>query len=287
MTPIRARFIEQMQLRGFSPQTIANYVSAVAQLALYYRRSPLELDYESVRQFLLHLIREKKIAPRTFNLRLAAIKSFYQLVGGKNHPLADFRKMRVPKSMPVILDRSEAVRLIDTLKNLKHKAAVAMLYSSGLRIGECTALKISDIDSQRMLVRVEQGKGKKDRYTILSKKALKILRAYYLKYRPKHWLFEGRDGHICKRLLAKCITRAVRRAGIRKNVTPHTFRHSFATHLLEAGVQLQVIQQLLGHTHIQTTYLYTHVTQVMTNCMVSPLDILLSKKSKAKEAAHE
>jgi site-specific recombinase XerD len=179
-----------------------------------------------------------------------------------------------------VLDIHEVQRLIEGIRNLRHKAVVTLLYSSGLRLSECIALKPHHIESGRMKVRVEQGKGKKDRYTILSHQALALLREYYKVYRPKKWLFEGWYGHMTRRTLGKIVSDAARNASINKRVSPHTLRHCFATHLLEQGVALQVIQQLLGHSSIKTTTIYTHVSSVLLDKVVSPFDVEYPKSAK-------
>jgi integrase/recombinase XerD len=281
MTSLRAEFIGRLQLKGFTQRTIDNYVAAVAALAIFYKRSPLTLSQDNIRTFYLHEINDKKMAARTVNLHMAALKTFYNLMAPGSTVMVGITRLKCPRQLPVILSTAEVRRIIDCIYNLKHKAAVALMYSGGLRLSECAMLKPSHIESKRMKIRIEQGKGKKDRYTILSRQTLEILRKYFKRYHPKQWLFEGRYGHINKRLLNKIIYNAVKKAGINKRVTPHTLRHCFATHLLEQGVSLQVIQQLLGHSNIQTTTIYTHVSSVMIDKVVSPLDVGI------KEAGHE
>jgi site-specific recombinase XerD len=273
MTSLRADFIGRLQLKGFSQKTITNYVASVAVLSAFHNRSPLALFQDDIRKFYLHEINNKKLAPRTVNLHMAALKTFFNLMAPDSKVMDGVTRLKCPKDLPVILEVQEVRRLIDCIYNLKHKAAVALMYSGGLRLNECATLKPYHIESQRMKIRVEQGKGKKDRYTILSYQALEILRRYYKRYHPKQWLFEGRHGHICAHLLNKIIHNAAKKAGIKKTVTPHTLRHCFATHLLEQGVSLQVIQQLLGHSSIQTTTIYTHVSSIMIDKIVSPLDV--------------
>ena len=281
MTSLRAEFIGRLQLKGFTQRTIINYVAAVAALSIFHNRSPLSLSQADIRRFYLHEINDKKMAARSVNLHMAALKTFYNLMAPGSMVMEGITRLKCPRQLPGILSITEVRRLIEGIHNLKHKAAVAIMYSGGLRLNECATLKPHHIESERMKIRIEQGKGKKDRYTILSHQTLEILRQYYKKYHPKQWLFEGRYGHINKRLLNKIIYNAARSAGINKRVTPHTMRHCFATHLLEQGVSLQLIQQLLGHSNIQTTTIYTHVSSVMIDKVVSPLDVGI------KEGDHE
>jgi integrase/recombinase XerD len=281
MTSLRADFIGRLQLKGFSPRTITNYVAAVAALSAFHKRPPLTLTTTDIRTYLLHLLNVKKLAPRTINLQTGALKTFYKLMKPGNTVMNGITSIKCPQHLPVILDTREVRQIIDGIHNIKHKAVVALMYSSGLRLNECATLKPHHIESERMKVRVEQGKGKKDRYTILSHQALEILRKYYKRYHPKKWLFEGRQGHLSQRSLGIIIGKAIRKAGINKRITPHTLRHCFATHLLEQGVSLQVIQQLLGHSSIKTTTIYTHVSSVMLDKVISPLD------AGKKEAEHE
>jgi site-specific recombinase XerD len=273
MSSLRADFIGRLQLKGFTPRTIANYVASVAALSTYFNRSPLTLSQADIRTYYLHEINDKKMAARTVNLHMAALKTFYNLMAPGSMVMDGITRLKCPRHLPVILTIAETRRLIDGIHNLKHKAVVALMYSSGLRLSECATLKPHHIESKRMKIRVEQGKGRKDRYTILSNEALTYLRNYFKAYRPKNWLFEGRHGYLHRRTFAKIVDKAARKASIDKRVTPHTLRHCFATHLLEQGVSLQVIQQLLGHSSIKTTTIYTHVSSVMLDKVVSPLDV--------------
>lgn len=273
MSALRADFIGRLQLKGFSERSITTYVSTVAALAAFHKRSPLALATDEIRTFLLYELNEKKLAARTVNLHKAALKTFYTLMAPECTVMNGITNIKCPHTIPVILDTQEVQRLIAAIRNIKHKALVILLYSGGLRLSECATLKPHHIESGRMKIRIEQGKGKKDRYTILSQRALALLREYYQAYRPKKWLFEGWHGHIHRRTIGKIVTDAARKAGIKKPATPHTLRHCFATHLLEQGVSLQVIQQLLGHSSIKTTTIYTHVSSAMIDKVVSPFDI--------------
>jgi integrase/recombinase XerD len=272
MSSLRADFIGRLQLKGFTQRTITNYVASVAALSAFHKCSPLTMTQEQIRMFYLHEINDKKMAARTVNLHMAALKTFYNLMAPGSTVMDGITRLKCPQHLPVILTIAEVRRIIDCLHNLKHKAIIALMYSSGLRLSECLILKPNHIESQQMKIRVEQGKGKKDRYTILSNEALTYLREYFTAYRPKEWLFEGPHGQLSKRTFGHIIEKASIKAGINKRVTPHTLRHCFATHLLEQGVALQVIQKLLGHSDIKTTTIYTHVSSVMLDKVISPLD---------------
>ena len=281
MTSLRAGFIGRLQLKGFSPRSITNYVSAVAALAAYHKRSPLKLSTDEIRAFLLYELNEKKLAARTVNMHSAALKTFYNFMDSGSTVMSGISRVKCPKNIPVVLDTQEVRRLIGAIRNIKHKALVTLLYSGGLRLSECATLKPHHIESGRMKIRIEQGKGKKDRYTILSHRALALLREYYQACRPKKWLFEGWYGHMHPRTIGHIVRDAARKANINKRVSPHTLRHCFATHLLEQGVSLQVIQQLLGHSSIKTTAIYTHVSSVLLDKVVSPFDVDDFKRSKS------
>jgi site-specific recombinase XerD len=290
MTSLRADFIGRLQLKGFSQRTITNYVAAVAAVSAFHKRSPLALTQDDIRTFYLHEINVKKMAARTVNLHMAALKTFYNLMAPGSTVMNGITRLKCPRDIPDVLDTQEVQRLIDGIHNLKHKAAITLLYSAGLRLTECLTLKPHHIESRRMKIRVEQGKGKKDRYTILSHRALALLHEYYKAYRPKKWLFEGQNKHLHQRTLATILNRAAEKAHINKPVSPHTLRHCFATHLLEQGVSLQVIQQLLGHSSIKTTAIYTHVSSVMLDKVISPFDVDDSgnnKKTRKVRGNHE
>ena len=274
MTQLRERFIDELRLSGRGDSTIANYVSAVAGAATYHKRSPVTFSKDDVRAYLLHLSVERKLHPATINLHHAALGTFFKLMVPQSSIMDGIPKMKEPKRIPIVLSRDEVERLLDAIRNPKYKTATMLIYGGGLRLSECLRLKPHHIESSRMLIRVENGKGNKDRYTILSRRALDSLRAYYLMTRPEHWLFPGRgNNHLSKRMLEKAITDGVKRAGIKREATAHTLRHSFATHLVEAGVALPLIQRLLGHASIKTTTIYTHVTKIMWEQLVSPIDM--------------
>lgn len=275
MTPLRLKMIRELELHRKSPKTIEAYVTAVAQLARYYNRSPDQITVEEIREFLHHLITERKQAFSSCNQKLAGIRFFYKHVLGRG----DF-DLRVPAKrssrLPEPLSRGEIARLIAATTNLKHRLLLMTAYAAGLRVSELVHLKPQDIHSQRMLIRVDQGKGRKDRYTLLSPRLLEQLRAYWRIYRPTTWLFPNRDGSrpIDATSAQKVYYAAKERAGITRGHGIHCLRHSFATHLLEAGVNLPTIQRLMGHTSLATTARYLHVTSQHLASIASPHDLL-------------
>jgi integrase/recombinase XerD len=276
MTPLRQRMIREMQLRQFSQRTIESYVDAVLGLANHYHRSPDQLALEEVRSYLLHLLVERQLAQGTCNLRAAAITFFYREVLGQT--AFDLRGVRRKHSgkLPEVYSRAELVRLFQATGNLQHRVFLMTTYAAGLRLSEVRHLRPVHIHSERMLIRVEQGKGQKDRYTLLSPQLLQELRAYWREYRPGEWLFpnQKRNGPILRGTAQHIFYNAKRRAGLKRGHGIHTLRHCFATHLLEAGVDLRTIQQLLGHKSLQTTALYLHVTEKKLADLQSPFDLL-------------
>lgn len=276
MTSLRRRYIEDMQLRGLAPATQRNYVHYVADYAKFYKTSPEHLDLEAVRQYELHLLNEKKLSPESINQYVSAVKFLYlvtlEMPWGSEH----FPRVRRRLSLPVVLSHEEVVLFFDHVPSLKYRAVLMTCYGAGLRISEAVALKVSDIDSQRMLIRVEQGKGHKDRYAMLSPRLLEVLRVYWRAARPQHYLFPSwREGrHLTTATLQTVCREAWLRSGLRKKVTAHTLRHSFATHLLENGTDIRVIQVLLGHSRIDTTARYTAVSPQVIGSTLSPLDTL-------------
>jgi integrase/recombinase XerD len=275
MTPLRQQMIRELELHRKAPDTIEAYVCAVAQLAEHYHRSPETISVEEVRGFLHYLITVRKLAFSSVNQKLAGIRFFYQHVLGW-----DEFQLKVPAKrsgrLPQPLGRSEVARLIEQTRNVKHRVLLMTCYATGLRVSELARLKLADIHADRMLIRVDQGKGRKDRYTLLSPRLLSELRGYWRIERPHGWLFlnRGRNDHLPKGTAQKIYDLAKRRAGITRGRGIHSLRHSFATHLLEAGVDLPTIQRLLGHTSLTTTAKYLHVTSQHLSGTQSPLDLL-------------
>jgi integrase/recombinase XerD len=274
MTQLRQQFIDQMRLNHLADRTIISYVGTVAKISQHFGCSPLILTKEQIHHYLLFLQCERKLKPSTIGLVADTLKTFYRLMAPDNKVMEGCPKIKKSHAIPLVLSREEVDRIIAAIKNLKHRALAMLLYSAGLRLGEVIALRPVHIESARMKVRVEHGKGNRDRYTILSEKALQTLRIYFLAFKPKEWLFEGRNGkQYSHRSVGKIIADATKNAGIQKKVSPHTLRHSFATHLLEAGVALPVIQKLLGHSSIKTTMIYLHVTEPLVDRVKSPFDM--------------
>lgn len=263
MTELRRRMIEDMQLAGFSPQTQQCYVGGVRQLAKYYRRSPGQLTEEELRAFFLWLATEKKAAASTFRQYLSGIKFLYEHTLHREWVLLDLVRPPKRKKLPVVLSREEVRRLLSMIKSAKQRVALVTIYSCGLRLNEGTHLKVSDIDAERMLVWVRNGKGGRDRYVPLPVRTLKRIQAYQRRYGPTQYLFPSRDGHrpLHQTTLQRAFRDAVRRSGIDKQASIRTLRHSYATHLLESGVDLRIIQTILGHRSANTTAIYTHLTQ--------------------------
>ena len=275
MTPLRNKMIRELELRRKAPGTVKNYVKGVEELAKYYGRSPDKISREEVRSFLHYLITERKLAYSSCNCKIVAINFFYREVLGQKMDL------RVPMKkegrLPDPLSRKEVTRLIKSARNRKHRVLMMTAYSTGLRVGELVQLKPRHIKSDRMLIHVDQGKGRKDRYTLLSERLLSELRAYWREYRPGGgWVFsnEAGTGHMPKYTAGRAFYRMKKRAEIVHGHGIHTLRHSFATHLLEAGVDLLTIQILMGHKSLKTTIKYLHVTQKHLTETQSPLDLL-------------
>ena len=246
----------------------------VTSLRAIGKQAPDQLGEENIREYLHYLLAEKKVSDSTYRQAYGSLKFLYQTTMKQSVVFDKIPKLKNRKKLPVVLDRTEVEELFSVTKNIKHKAILMVTYSSGLRLAETSHLKVTDIDSKRMMVRVT-GKGGKDRYSILSAVALDTLRLYYRRYRPKDWLFEGQraDRPISERTIERIFEIAKDRASITKPATLHTLRHSFATHLLEAGTDLHHIQLLLGHKSPKTTTIYLHVSNKALSRITSPLDI--------------
>jgi integrase/recombinase XerD len=276
MTPLRKRMIDEMEMRNFSPKTIGLYVNNVARFARHFRKSPERLGSEHVRQYLLYLVQEKKLAWGTYKQALAALRYLYRWILKGPEVVEDIRCPRPEHRLPVILSIDEVQRFFAAVTLFKHRMILMTAYAAGLRIAEVVHLQVTDIDSQRKVIRVSQGKRKKDRYTILSPVLLQMLRHYWVAARPVSFLFPGRklDRPMSVGTVQRVCREARDKAGIDKDVTPHIFRHSFATHLLEAGTDTRVIQALLGHASPRTTAIYTRVSTKLIGQTKSPLDQL-------------
>jgi integrase/recombinase XerD len=276
MTPLRRRMIQDMQLRNFAPGTLSVYVNCVARFARHFARSPELLGPDEVRTYLLHLIEQRRSSWSYYNQNLQALRFLYNVTLGRDWVLKHLVCPKRPKRLPVVLSGEELVRFFTAIDGLKHRALLMTAYAAGLRVSEVAALRVEDIDSQRMVIRVSQGKGSKDRYVMLSPRLLDLLRTYWKAARPRVWLFPGAsaDRPITTSAVRKACQRAREAAGLGKHVTVHTLRHSFATHLLEAGTDLRTIQVLLGHHSPRTTAVYTHVSPAAVRETISPLDRL-------------
>jgi integrase/recombinase XerD len=274
MSTLREKMLEDLQLRGITPRTQKRYIREVRDLANYFKKSPEELAEEEVKKYLVHLLEDRKLSTGTYKNYVAGIKFLYKTTLNREEVVEKIKYPKAKIKLPVVLDLAEVKMLLTVMENLKHRAILTITYSAGLRISETARLKVTDIDSKRMMVRVQQGKGYKDRYTILSKTALVCLRQYWRSYRPKDWLFEGqKEGtHIGISSIRQIFLEAKERAGITKPASPHTLRHSFATHLIEAGTSLHHVQLLLGHKSPTTTTVYLHVSRMNLAQVTSPLD---------------
>jgi integrase/recombinase XerD len=263
-------------VRGMAVRTREAYLGAVAGLAKYYGRRPDRIDEAEVQRYLLHLIEERKLAWASCNVVAQGLKFFYRVTLKRSEAQFGIPTARQPQKLPQILAREEVARLIELTAHTKHRAILMTTYGAGLRLNELCHLKVSDIDSARMTIRVEQGKGAKDRYTLLSPRLLAELRRYWAGYRPKLWLFASKDGEhpISDTTVQKIFYRAKARAGISKDCGIHGLRHAFATHLLEAGVDIHTIQRLMGHGHISSTLRYFHLARKHLANTPSPLELL-------------
>jgi integrase/recombinase XerD len=276
MTPLRRRMIEDMILRNLRPGTIHAYVQCVARFAQHFGCSPESLGIEQVRAFLLHLRKERGVGMSHYNQTRCALRFFYGVTLGRDDVAQSIAPAKQPRTLPVVLSADEVARFFAAISNIKHRAILMTAYAAGLRVSEVVNLRVSDIDSQRMVIRIDQGKGQKDRYTMLSPWLLEVLRAYWKAVGPKDILFPGAtpDRPITTGSIRQACYQAREVAGLDKRVVVHTLRHSFATHLLEAGTDLRTIQVLLGHRSITTTARYVHVATASLSSTKSPLDRL-------------
>jgi site-specific recombinase XerD len=275
MSPLRRRMIEDMTVRNLSPATQRSYVHAVAKFSRYFGCSPDRLDLEDVRAFQVHLV-ANSISWPALNQTVCALRFFYGVTLGHGEIPERIPYAREPRKLPVVLSADEVVRFLEAVPSLKTRAALTTAYAAGLRAAEAASLKVADIDSSRMVIRVEQGKGGRDRYVMLSPQLLDILRCYWRLARPGPWLFPGRDGAhpISPTVLHAACRSACIASGLSKRVTVHTLRHSFATHLLESGTDIRIIQALLGHRNVNTTARYAQVATSTIRGTPSPLDRL-------------
>jgi site-specific recombinase XerD len=269
-------FIKTLKLKDYSIKTLKTYTSMLQLYMKFYKTRELnDLSDEDIREYLLYLVDTKKVSQSYQNQAINAIKFYYEQVLGRPTQTYYLQRPKREITLPSVMSEAEVLLLLKQIDNLKHKAALSLIYSAGLRISELVNLKICDIDSSRSQIRICQAKGKKDRVTVLSSNIVKLLREYYKEYRPKEWLFEGQyKGRYSPGSIEAVFRKAKKAARIRKKATVHTLRHSFATHLLERGTDLRYIQELLGHQSSRTTEIYTHVTEKGFKNIISPFDNL-------------
>jgi integrase/recombinase XerD len=278
ISPLRRRMIEDMTIRKFAPRTQASYLRAVRNFTVFLGRSPDQASAEDLRRYQLHLS-SSGISTPSLNAAVTALRFFFTVTLGQSELTDRMPFVREPRKLPVVLSPEEVARFLAAAPGLKYRAALSVAYGAGLRAAEVVSLKVSNIDSTRMVIRVDQGKGRKDRYVMLSPSLLELLRAYWKAKRPQGWLFPGRDPvqPLTTRQLNRACHAAAVAAGIDKRVSLHTLRHSFATHLLEQKVDIRVIQVLLGHKKLDTTALYSQVATRTIRDVSSPLDQLVTR----------
>jgi site-specific recombinase XerD len=269
----------ELKLMGYSFKTIKAYRNHIKRFFEFARKNPEELEVNDIRKYLFFLLDQRACSHSYVNQAVSALKFLCGNVLKQNHLIINIPRPKKERKLPEVLSQNDIPRILQSVNNEKHRAILTLTYSAGLRISEVVHLKIEDIDGERMLIHVRQGKGRNARYTILSREALKVLRNYIKAYRPKTWLFPGgKEGkHLTERSVQKIFERALKKAGIKKDVSIHSLRHSFATHLLENGTDLRYIQELLGHKHSKTTEIYTHVSEKEMRRIQSPLDRLMQQ----------
>lgn len=277
MTSLRQRMTEDMQIRNLSPHTQASYKQQVSLFARYFNKSPELLGPEEIRVYQLYLTNERKLATSSILIAISSLRFLYKITLKKDWRFDLFiPTAKKPKALPVVLSPEEVLLFLGCIQSRKHHAILTTCYAAGLRISEAIRLTIPSIDSSRMVIRVEQGKGQKDRYVMLSERLLEILRAWWRRERPQHWLFPGifPDSHISKEAVEMACPKAQHLSRIPKPITPHSLRHAFAVHLLESGADLRKIQLLLGHRSLATTACYLRIATSKVCSTTSPLDLL-------------
>jgi site-specific recombinase XerD len=267
-------YLRILQQKRYSSNTIKTYTSYFTQFQEYFGNDHLHhVSTEQINSYILELVNKSGISPSQQNQRINSIKFYYEKVLGREKEYYKIERPRKERKLPTVLTKREVQQILENIKNVKHKCILTTIYSAGLRRSELINLKVSDIDSKRGLIKIRGSKGKKDRYTLLSVELIKLLRKYYRIYGPDDWLFEGQHGHqYSATSIARILQKALRKAGIQKHATPHSLRHSFATHLLEQGTNLRYIQEILGHEDPKTTQIYTHVATNEISKIRSPLD---------------
>ena len=281
VTPLRQRMIEELRRRNRAENTVQAYVPCVARFAAHFGRCPSKLGADEIRAWQLYLRDEKKLSWSTYNVYVSALRFLYSVVLQRQELIRDIPYAKLPLRLPVILAQSEVLAILAAVPRARDRVLLTVAYSAGLRVSEACALQVGDIDSKRMMIHVRCGKGQKDRLVPLAVALLPLLRAWWLLFHPKHWLFAGErpENHVHPRTVQRAVKDAVAAAGVSKLATTHTLRHSFATHLLEAGIDIRTVQALLGHERLSTTQVYNHVMRVQVTAMKSPLDLLLPSSS--------
>ena len=274
MGELRDQMEMDMRLRRLSPKTITCYLACMKGVAKHFGKSPAELGDEQIRAYLHYLMEERKVSQSVLVQTYSALKFFFEKTLQKQWNAFRIPRCKQRRKLPGVLSREEVESVLSATKNLKHRAILMTIYSAGLRIGEATRLKVSDIDSGRMMIRVNEGKGLKDRYTLLGERNLEMLRRYWKAYRPLEWLFPGRNasGPVSTSAIQRVFKVSLEKARIKKKASVHTLRHCFATHLLESGTDLYYIQRLLGHKSAGTTSVYLHITGKDIGKIKSPID---------------
>ncbi len=276
MTPLRRRMLDDMAVRNLAENTQSSYLQQIVSYARYFHRPPEELGPEEIRAYQIHLTQTRMLAPSSVSIATGALRFLYKVTLKRDWSVDEIPMPKRPFKLPVILSPEEVDQFLNSIGSIKHRAILMTAYAAGLRVSEATHLKVTDIDSQRMMLRVDQGKGRKDRYVMLSPRLLEVLRAYWKSVRPTLWLFPGDlpDQPISRDAVGQACQKAHRASGIKKPVTPHSLRHAFATHLLERGTDVRTIQLLLGHRSLATTSRYLKVATSTVCATTSPFDLL-------------
>jgi site-specific recombinase XerD len=276
ISPLRQRMIDDMTVRNFAPNTILAYLKQVSYFAQHFDKSPERLGSQEIRSYQIYLAKERRVSVSSRTVAASALRFLYAVTLKQDRVIEMIPTPKAEHRLPVILSPEEVLRLLEAAPSFSHRAIYSTMYGTGVRVSEALHLRASHIDSQRMTIRIEQGKGRKDRYVQLSPKLLELLRVYWRQVRPREWLFPGQDPNqpLSREAVGKALTHASRRAGLSKDISPHSLRHAYAVHLLEAGTDLRKIQLLLGHRSLSTTARYLCLAANTVCATTSPLDLL-------------
>ena len=276
ITPLRQRMIDDMTVRNFAPNTMTCYLKQVSYFARHFGRSPDRLGPEEIRSYQIYLAQEKRVGISSRTVAVSALRFLYRVTLQQDRVIEMIPFPKQEYQLPVILSPVEVLRLLEAAPSFSHQVIFSTMYGTGLRVSEALHLRVPDLDSQRMMIRIEQGKGHRDRYVPLSPKLLELLRTYWRKLRPQPWLFPGQFPHqpLSREAVSNAIAQASERAGLKKHVSPHSLRHAYAVHLLEAGTDIRKIQLLLGHRSLSTTARYLRLATTTVCATTSPLDLL-------------